>query len=150
MNHDRKNVLVLHGPNLNLLGTRQPEIYGKTTLDEINQELIRLGKENHAAVKCHQSNHEGQIVDWLHEFREWAHGVLMNPGALTHYSYSIHDAIMAIEKPVIEIHISNIHARESWRNKSVIAPVCIGQTMGLGPEGYFKALRQLLDFLRRK
>lgn len=150
MNEDSVNVLVLHGPNLNLLGTRQPEIYGKTTLAEINQNLLRLGKEMQARVKYHQSNHEGQIVDWLHEYRQWAHGIIMNPGALTHYSYSIHDAIIAVEKPVMEVHISNIHKRESWRKKSVISPVCMGQIMGLGPEGYYKALRELLSFLRKK
>ena len=98
----------MHGPNLNLLGTREPEIYGKTTLDEINQSLIELGQDREAEVKCFQSNHEGQIIDWLHEYRLIVDGVIINPGALTHYSYALYDALIATEKPIVEVHLSNI------------------------------------------
>jgi 3-dehydroquinate dehydratase-2 len=142
------HILVLHGPNLNLLGEREPDIYGKTTLEEINTELIQTGKDQGAEVQCFQSNHEGQLVDWLHEYRSWADGIIINPGALTHYGLSLHDAITAIAKPAIEVHLSNIYEREVWRRKSVIAAACKGVIAGLGPDGYFKALKQVLKILR--
>ena len=141
------NILVLHGPNLNLLGEREPEIYGSATLEEINQELIRLGKERNAEVRCFQSNYEGQLIDCLHEFGKSCDGILINAGALTHYGYSLHDAITALAKPTIEVHLSNIHSRENWRRKSVIAPACRGIVAGFGPDSYYSALTLLLNLL---
>jgi 3-dehydroquinate dehydratase-2 len=143
------NILVLHGPNLNLLGFREPEIYGKTSLDEINQELMRIGRERSVDVKCFQSNHEGQLVDWVHEYRLWADGIILNPGALTHYGLSLLDALLAVKKPVIEVHLSNIYAREEWRRTSVISQACKGIIAGFGKDGYFMALKELIHLLRR-
>jgi 3-dehydroquinate dehydratase II len=141
-------ILVLHGPNLNLLGTREPEIYGKTTLDEINQSLIKLGQDREAEVKCFQSNHEGQLIDLLHEYRLIVDGVIINPGAFTHYCYALYDALITIEKPIVEVHLSNIFKREEWRHKSVVSPACLGIIGGFGSDGYFMALRELLKKLR--
>jgi len=141
-------ILVLHGPNLNLLGTREPEIYGKTTLDEINQSLIKVGEERETEVKCFQSNHEGQLIDWVHEYRFWVDGMIVNPGAFTHYCYALYDALVAVDNPIIEVHLSNIFKRESWRHKSVISPTCLGVISGFGADGYFMALRELMKKLR--
>lgn len=143
------NILVLHGPNLNLLGEREPEIYGSTALEDINQELVRLGKEYNAEVRCFQSNYEGQLIDCLHEFGKPCDGILVNAGALTHYGYSLHDAILALSKPTIEVHLSNIQKREHWRRKSVIAPACRGIIAGFGPDSYFSALALLIKILRK-
>jgi 3-dehydroquinate dehydratase-2 len=150
MSEPSLHVLILHGPNLNLLGTREPEIYGSATMDEINQALIKVGKEREAEVKCFQSNHEGQLIDWLHEYRLWADGILFNPGAFTHYSYALYDAIVAINKPTIEVHLSNVFKREAWRHKSVITPACVGIISGFGRDSYFMALRELLKLLRQE
>ncbi len=143
-------ILVLHGPNLNLLGSREPEVYGTTTLAEINQTLIQVGKEREAEVKCQQSNHEGQLIDWLHEYRDWADGIIINPGALTHYGLALYDALVTVSKPTIEVHLSNIFKREEWRHKSVISPTCLGIIAGFGADGYIMALRELLKKLREK
>ncbi len=142
-------ILVLHGPNLNLLGEREPEVYGHTTLEEINQELIRLGKEHSTEVRCFQSNYEGQMVDCLHEFGKSSDGILINAGALTHYGYSLHDAIVAIAKPTIEVHLSNIHSREHWRRKSVLAPACRGIIAGFGADSYYAALKLIMKMLHK-
>ena len=134
-------LLVIHGPNLNLLGEREPEIYGNKTLQQID---VRIAEEAAALgvhVRMMQSNHEGQIIDALHEARENTSAVIINPGAYTHYSYAIADAIMAIAIPVIEVHLSNIYAREAFRRTSVIAPVCAGTIAGFGAESYVLALR---------
>ena len=141
------NVLLIHGPNLNLLSEREPEVYGHHTLNDIQDKVIALAVELDADVRDFQSNHEGAIIDFLHENRHWADGVIINPGALTHYSYSLRDAIAAINLPTIEVHLSDIHKREAFRKVSVIADVCIAQICGKGVHGYLEALRMLIEHL---
>ena len=146
-----KRILLLHGPNLNMLGTRQPEVYGSMTLADIN-----AAAEHHLApydveLRAAQSNHEGNLIDLLHDASGWADGVVFNPGAYTHSSIALRDAIIAIELPVIEVHISNVHGRESFRHQSMLAGVCLGQIAGFGWHGYLLALDALLrrwDLLR--
>ena len=135
--------LILHGPNLNLLGTREPEIYGKTTFDDLNRELKSLANELGVEIRIIQSNSEGQIIDAIHDAMTWADGIVINPGAYTHYSYAIRDALAAVRLPAIEVHVTNVHARDEWRRASVIAPVCVGQIVGLGPRGYSIALEAI-------
>lgn len=143
-------VLVLHGPNLNLLGTREPEVYGHTTLAEIDAGLEALAQELGATVDCRQSNHEGQLVDWIHEAAAQGgfEGVLINPGAYTHTSIALRDAIAGVGVPTVEIHLSNIHAREPFRRHSHLSPVCVGVVGGFGPGSYSLGLRALIDYLR--
>ena len=136
-------VLVIHGPNLNLLGQRQPDIYGTTTLAEIDRWLVALARAEGAGVDTYQSNHEGAIIDRLHAAQGRYDAIVLNAGALTHYSYSLRDAIAAIPVPVIEVHLSNIHAREAFRI-SVIAPVVRGQISGFGADSYLLGLRAAL------
>lgn len=138
-------ILVLHGPNLNLLGTREPEIYGSMTLQEINTRLIELGRSLGVDIKCQQSNHEGTLIDALHDGRTWADGVVFNPGGYTHTSVALRDAITAIGIPVIEVHLSNVYAREEFRRQSLISPVCRGKISGLGWKSYALALRALAE-----
>lgn len=141
-------VLLLHGPNLNLLGTREPEVYGSMTLDDINEKMIVLGKELGAEVTCLQSNYEGALIDALHDSRTWASGVVFNPGGYTHTSVALRDAISAIVIPVIEVHLSNVYAREEFRHVSFVSAVCKGKVTGFGWRSYELGLRGLVDIIR--
>jgi len=140
-------ILILHGPNLNLLGTREPEVYGSMTLADINSKLLELGTERNAEIKCLQSNHEGALIDALHDARTWASGVVFNPGGYTHTSIALRDAISAIQIPVIEVHLSNVYAREDFRHVSMISAVCKGKITGFGWRSYMLGLRALVDEL---
>jgi len=138
-----KQVLVLHGPNLNLLGERQPEIYGHLTLEEIDRLLVELGGELGLEVRTFQSNHEGALIEALHQARQWAVGVVFNPGGYTHTSVALRDAVAAIGLPVVEVHLSNTQTREGFRQRSLIAPVCVGTIAGFGWRSYALGLHAL-------
>lgn len=140
-------VLVVHGPNLNLLGTREPQIYGATTLAEIDVALQQAAREKQVGIRSFQSNHEGAIIDAIHDARESADGIIINPGALTHYSYAVADALSSVKLPAIEVHLSNIYAREEYRRKSVVGPVVVGTICGFGWRGYLLALDALVTVL---
>jgi 3-dehydroquinate dehydratase-2 len=142
-------ILCLNGPNLNRLGNREPSIYGFVTLEDIEKQLVDYVQNKQVDIEFYQSNHEGQLIDWLHEAEDKkVQGIIFNPGAYTHTSYAIRDAITSITVPVIEVHISNIHKRETFRHQSVLAAVCEGQITGLGTFGYQLALETFLE--RRK
>lgn len=139
--------LVIHGPNLNLLGTREPDIYGTTTLDDINDRLAQMARELHVTVRCEQSNHEGEIVSLIHEAAAWADGLIINAGAYTHTSIAIPDAIQGVRLPAVEVHLSNVFVREAFRHQSHLSRVCVGQICGFGANSYLLGLRAMVEFL---
>jgi 3-dehydroquinate dehydratase-2 len=141
-------IQVIHGPNLNLLGTREPEIYGTISLAQIDAELVATGKEAGCEVESFQSNHEGALIDRIQEARTWADGILINPGGLTHSSVSLRDALSATDLAVVEVHLSNIHAREPFRHHSHISGIAVGVVSGFGATGYRLGLEALIDHLR--
>ena len=143
-------ILVLHGPNLNLLGEREPGIYGSLSLADIDSRLVALGRSLGVEVRCRQSNHEGALIDNLQDARTWAAGVVFNPGGYTHTSVALRDAIAAIRIPVIEVHLSNVYAREEFRHKSLVSAVCRGKISGLGWRSYTLALRALVETLEEE
>ncbi len=143
-----KKILVLNGPNLNMLSIREPGIYGDQTLAEINANIETYAKAFDINCDFHQSNSEGEIIDAIHSVREKYDGCILNAGAYTHYSYAIFDAIKAVNKPFIEVHLSNIHAREEFRHTSVIAPACVGSIAGFGKNSYFLAVSAMKDLLK--
>jgi 3-dehydroquinate dehydratase-2 len=143
-------ILLLHGPNLNLLGAREPGVYGSVTLEDINNRVVAAGAQRKVEVRPYQSNHEGALVDALHDARTWASGVVFNPGAYTHTSVALRDAIAGTGLAVVEIHLSNVHAREEFRHKSLLAPVCVGQISGFGWRSYLLGLEAILGYLEDK
>lgn len=138
------NILVLHGPNLNLLGEREPKIYGRMTLPQLNARLRGHVKSSKVGLRIFQSNHEGRLIDLIHRHRRWANGLVFNPGAYTHYSYALRDAVSASGVPTIEVHLTDIKRREPFRRRSVIAPACLAQVSGKGVASYLEALDRLL------
>jgi 3-dehydroquinate dehydratase-2 len=143
------NILVLHGPNLNLLGTREPTIYGTITLDQVNAALEKLGIELGVSVESRQSNVEGELVTWIQEAKARFEGLVFNPAAYTHTSIALRDAVVGVGIPMVEVHLSNIHRRESFRRRSYLASVSLGQISGFGPQSYLLGLRALVDALQR-
>ena len=142
-----KKILVIHGPNLNLLGTRETSIYGEQTLERINQQLTTFAQAQQTELEFFQSNHEGAIIDCIQEASHKVNAILINPAAYTHTSIAIRDAIAAVSLPTVEVHLSNIHAREDFRQTSFIAPVCVGQISGFDAQSYLLGLQALISFL---
>ncbi len=147
MKEKRKCILVIHGPNLNLLGSRETSIYGTKTLKDIDHLMIAEGQKLGLELEIRQSNNEGMIMDWIHEAPLQCQGIIINPGAYTHYSLAIRDALAAVALPVVEVHLTNLYSREEFRNRSVIAPVVQGQVCGFGPSSYLLALRAISELI---
>lgn len=143
-------ILLMHGPNLNLLGWREPGIYGTISFDEINARMKKVAAENNVELTVFQSNSEGALVDAIHDARNWADGIVINPGAYSHYSIALRDALSAVKLPTIEVHLSNIHAREEFRHKLVLTPVCVGMICGLGWRSYLYGLQALIAILQEE
>ena len=141
----KKRIAIIHGPNLNLLGRREPELYGDVTLSDIDSRLRKLAKECGVILRISQSNSEGEIVDLIQKAAGCADGIVLNPGAYSHYSWAIYDAVKACGLPVVEVHITNIHAREEFRRRSVIAPACVGQISGFGWRSYLLGIQALIE-----
>src|SRR5690348_7372367 len=138
-------ILVLHGPNINLLGFREPDVYGKKPLDEIDGDIKAAAEKLDVDVRILQSNSEGVLIDTIQEHRNWADAMIINPGGLTHYSIALRDALAAVRLPIVEVHVSNVHAREEFRRNSVISPVTVGQVVGFGGYGYVLAMQALIN-----
>ena len=149
MDSEKRNFLVLHGPNLNLLGNREVEIYGNLSLEELNGLLHTEAEKLGVKVECYQSNSEGDLLDRIHGAVGNYQGIIINPGAFSHYSIALRDALAGVDIPAVEVHLSNVHAREEFRHRSVIAPVVQGQICGFGPLSYFLALRALVNYCDR-
>ena len=145
---EKKRIFIIHGPNLNLLGTRDPEQYGTLTLDKVNTAIRKKARELDLETRIIQTNHEGRVIDLLHRRRKWADGFIINPGAFTHYSYAIRDAIAGIGKPVVEVHLSNIYEREEFRIISVTKEVCVSQFYGKKVDSYLEGLEYLSNYLK--
>jgi 3-dehydroquinate dehydratase II len=143
-------ILLIHGPNLNLLGTRSPEIYGNSGLDEINARMKTIADSGGAELRTFQSNSEGALIDAIHDAAKWADGIVINPGAYAHYSYAIRDALASVNVPAIEVHLSNIYAREEFRQRSVISPVVAGCISGLGWRSYACGIQAMIGMLQDK
>ncbi len=143
-----KNILILNGPNLNLIGKRETNIYGKDTVQDLHKLIIEESKLMNIRVEFFQSNHEGEIIDKIQSSINTYDGIVINPGAYTHYSYAIYDAIKSVDKPVVEVHISNVHKREEFRQKSVTAKACIGQITGFGFYSYILGLYSIINYIR--
>jgi 3-dehydroquinate dehydratase II len=141
-------ILLIHGPNLNLLGKREPTIYGNSSLEEINKSMEQVAAESGVELRVFQSNSEGGLIDAIHDAANWADGIVINPGAYGHYSYAIRDALAAVNLPTIEVHLSNVYAREEFRYKSVISPVVVGSICGLGWRSYLCGIQSLIGLLR--
>ena len=142
------SIQVLHGPNLNLLGTREPTVYGRQTLEDIDGQIRREAEQLGVEVRILQSNFEGALVEAIHQAGAWAGGILINPGALTHYSIALRDAVAGVGLPAVEVHLSNVHGREAFRHHSVLAPVCLGQLAGFGAYSYLLGLRGLVHHVQ--
>lgn len=143
-----KKILVLHGPNINLTGIREPDTYGRVTLEDINREIRAYANSLELDCDIFQSNHEGALIDKIHEALDGYDGIVINAGAYTHYSYAIRDAISSVKKPCVEVHMSNIHAREAFRHESVLAPVCVGQICGFGKQSYLLGVAAVKELLK--
>ncbi|MFW5986357.1 MAG: type II 3-dehydroquinate dehydratase [Halanaerobiales bacterium] len=144
-----RKIGVIHGPNLNMLGIREPEVYGSMDIDTVNKNIKNRSEDLNVDVKIFQSNHEGEIIDFIQAGYNEFKGFIINPGGFTHYSIALRDALVAVKLPVIEVHLSNIYKREDFRHKSVIAPVAVGQISGLGPDGYLYALEAIVEIIKK-